>query len=446
MEINYEKELTFSINEKKINEIINFVLSPNFMINNVRHIVNKVKISPAVHFYFETDNNEKDVYKFKENRGKFILNEVQKANVQDSEKFFNIEMTEKTEYFNDKTLSFDNIISIIYKERMIIEYRQSRFKICFDKVVSVDPIKMIKQGTPYFFCEIEYENSDISFKEFIDKFNLEFITESKFLIGILENKVNLNVIIDNVSISNYLDTINSNCYSNFFDKFDAKYFFNNKNIEIELKIKNPKNSVRDSILKELDGDFFIEHEGISLIEDEYFDYSNLLLINNLSYRIRKTNHNKNRNLFFKIPLEDKELFSSRIECMTKFHNYDENEILKCDCYANKMLNNYLNNNISSKLVKVLEVQTSRDIYLIFNKKEERFLVGVLFFDESKFSCMNRSKVLNEIEFEIFNDCITQPNFMENFLLLNNIFNKYPIENTNKYLNAIRHLSLENSLL
>ncbi|MGB7605452.1 MAG: hypothetical protein WBL93_08230 [Lutisporaceae bacterium] len=444
MEINYEKELTFSINEDKINEIINFVISPDFVINNVRHIVNKVKISPAIHFYFETDNNEKDVYKFKENRGKFILNEVQKANVQESEKFFNIEMTEKTEYFSDKTISFDNIISLIYKERMIIEYRESRFKICFDKVVPVDPIKMIKQGAPYFFCEIEYENSDIPFNEIIDKFDLKFITESKFCIGMMENKVDLNGFIDTVGISNYLDTINSNCYSSFFEKFDAKYFFNNKNIEIELKIKNPENNIRSSILTELEKDFIVEHEGISLIEDEYFDYCNLLLTSNLSYRIRKTNHNKNRNLFFKIPLEDKELFSSRIECMTKFHNYDENEILKSGCYANKMLNNYLNCNISSKLVKVLEVQTSRDIYLIFNKKEKRFLVGVLFFDESKFSCMNKSKVLNEIEFEIFNDSITQPNFMENFLLLNNVFYKYPIDNTNKYINAIKHLNLENS--
>ncbi len=444
MKINYEKELTFTINEEKISEIINFVLSPNFMINNVRHIVNKVKISPAIHFYFETDNNEKDVYKFKDNRGKFILNEVQKVNVQEFEKFFNIEMTEKTEYYDDKTLSFDNIISILYKERMIIEYRQSRFKICFDKVVSVDPINMRKQGTPFFFCEIEYENSHISFNEIIDKFNLEFITESKFFIGILEKKVNLNGIIDIMGISNYLDTINSNCYSNFFEKFDAKYFFNNKNIELELKIKNPENSIRDNILKELEKDFFIEHEGLSLIEDEYFDYSNLLLSNNLSYRIRKTNHNKNRNLFFKIPLEDKELFSSRIEYMSKFHNYDENEILKSDCYANKMLNNYLNYNVSSKLIKVLEVQTTRDVYLLFNKKERRFLVGVLFFDESKFSCMNRSKVLNEIEFEIFNDSITQPNFMENFLLLNNVFYKYQIDNSNKYLNAIRHFNLENN--
>ena len=384
MQINYEKEKTFFLNEEAVSTFIKYIFSGNFIANGETHSASKVKILPAIHFYFWTDNNEKDVYKFKENRGKFILNQVKKSNVQEAENFFNIEVVEKIEYFDTEQIKFDNIYSVIYKERMVIDFREGGFKICFDRVTAVDPVNITATGEPHYFCEIEYENPGLSFNDVIKRIKLEYLDESKYYMGILSQKLSLNEMIVQKGISEYLDEINERCYSGYFEQFESKYYFNNQNTELELKIKNPAEHVENELIFELGKKFAIRDEGFNLIEDEYYDFNDILLNNNLSYRIRKTNNNQNRNMFFKVPLEDKGLFSSRTEYMSKFHGYDEDEITRSNCRTNRIMNKYLNYTISDKLVKTLDVKTNRHVLLMFNQGENVFLVGVLFFDESEF--------------------------------------------------------------
>ncbi len=447
MNINYEKEFTFYADEDVIKHIIKCVFEEDFKINGRKYVANKVKISPAIHFYFPTeDDDEKNVYKFKDYQGAFILSNVKKSIIQNDGKIINIEMSEKNEYYENEKMNFNNISSIIYKERMTIGFEKNDFRISFDRIVGVDPYNMRASSLPYYYFEIEFENTKSTFEEIVKKFNLNAIQEPKYVIGEFDESVNLNEIIHSQGISSYLNTLNDNLLSGYFDKFYTKYKFDGENVELELKIKNYTNDIKDTLINELKKVFTVIYEDHNLIEDEYFDVENILLINNLSYRIRKTHNNQRRNLFYKVPQTDKGLFSSRIEYMTKFHNYCNDEIINSGCRANNLLNKQFNRKLSSKLEKIADIKTNRDVFLVLNKEDPSFLVGMLSFDESECICdkyNNHSEFFKEIEFEIYNDCISQKNFKEIIASLNNIFGKYSIDNTNKYLNAMRKLALGN---
>jgi hypothetical protein len=384
MQINFEKEKTFIMNKEQVSDFIRYILGGDFVVGDERITANKVKIFSSIHFYFETKNNEKDVYKFKETRGKFILSRVKKLVVQESEKFFNIELTEKVEHLDEEQLRFDNIYSALYKERMMIDFRKRGFKISFDRVTAIHPIGFNLLGEPRYFCEIEYDDPANSFDNIIAKFKLEYLDESKYSMGILDPNLCLDRVVSEKGIYRYLDEMRQRCYSGFFEQFATQYYYYNKRTEIELKIKNPSERTVEELLFELTRQFVVSDGGVSFATDEYYDYNDILLVNNLSYRIRKIAETQDVDLFFKVPLEDKGLFSTRVEYISKFHGYDKGKILGCDCYSNKMLDRFLGCKVSDKLVKVLEAITSRQLFLLFDKSDAKFLVGVLLFDKSEF--------------------------------------------------------------
>lgn len=445
MKINYEIEKTYVLKEKEVKSIINNIINNKFIINNHSLSPTKVNILPTIHFYFETEEGKKDVYKFKLNEGKFILNKVNKSTINGENEFFNIEKIEKIEEIDDYKLDFKNIYSFIYKEKMLINFSDQGFSICFDKVSAIDPVSMCVKGDSYYFCEIEHTDPNFEIKQLVSNYNLDPITQSKFYIGIMENKVSLESIIKKEEgLTNYLFALNDNCYSGFFEQFRIRYLFYSANTELELKIKNPSNNIEKKLINELKEKFIIMDEGSSILEDIYYDYNNILLMNNCSYRIRKTDKNITnvprafkKNLFFKVPLEDKGVFSTRIEHMCKFNNYMEEEIISSDCKVNKIVNEFFKCNISNKLLKVLDVKTVRRYFLLYNLNNDIDLVGMLTFDVSDYVMDNKKITMNEVEFELFNDNITQLNFLDNFKFLNSIFYKYEIDNSNKYLYARR---------
>lgn len=447
MKINYEKEKTFIIEKKDVITIINDIFNKNFLIENKKQLVRKVDISPSIHFYFETDEHKKDVYKFKMNHGKFILNKVKKSTILGEKEFFNIEKIEKIEEIDDYKIDLNNVYSVIYKERMVIDFDNREFKMCFDRVTAIDPIKMCKIGKDYYFCEIEYTNPEYEVEKLLEMYKVKPITESKYFLGVFGNKLYLNKVFERNGLSEYLENINKHCYSAFFEQFRTRYCFYNKNIELELKIKNPPANMEEDVLTALNNKFLILDEGSSIIEDKYYDYNDLLLINNCSYRIRKTDKNitnvpreTKRNLFFKVPHGNKGIFSIRIEHMNKFNNYSEYEITNGDCRVNKILNQYLGCNISNHLVNVLDVKTNRRYFLLFDKDDVTDLIGMLTFDVSEYTMGDKKLSANEVELELFNDNITRASFMENYNFINSVFYKYPIDNSNKYLYARRCFS------
>ena len=446
MSINYEKEITFCIDESTIAKLVHYIFEEGIYINGFTYTANKVKMNCGIHFYFHSEGDTKKVYKFKDYQGSFVLNCVNKSLVQNKRRMCNIENIEKNEYYNNELLSFQGVFSVLHKERMTISFSEKDFRISFDKVVGVNPYTMAAASEPYYYLEIEFSDRTISFEALINKFQLHEIQQPKYIIGILDEKSanDLDNWISQQDITDYLDTINRNICCNFFDKYHTRYYFDGKNIELEVKIKNYTEQMKNKLLQDLREHFVVLYEDAYRLEDEYYDAHNILLLSNLSYRIRKTHNNQRRNLFLKVPMTNKGIYSSRIEYMTKFHNYSTDEIVSCSCSVNDQLNAYFNCNISQELKKVGNINTVRDVYLVLNIGDPEYLIGTLSFDETTYICDTTKEEItfNEIEFEIYNDCLTYHDVNKNLSNINQIMSKYSISNSNKYLNANQLLAIK----
>ena len=431
---NFEKEVTYNVSEEKIKQLVHRIFYDNFYICDTKYIPNKVKISSAVHFYFAFNSDDKYVYKFKEYQGDYILNRVKKTTVQSDNNIVNVERIEKDEYYDDN-LDFDNVLSTIFKERMTVFFENKDLKISFDRVVGFDYNTLNQVKNAQYYLEIEYNNVK-DFDTFSKEFLLEKIEKPKYLLGIYRLPQNLRSKVRTVGIKEYLKSINKKLNTGFFENINKKYYYNNRNIELELKIKDYDHNVEHKLISDLKQHFEIVFEDENLIHDEYYDYDDMLYNNKLSYRIRNAHNNQRKNLFFKVPNIDKGIFSSRIEYMSKFQDYTHSEILQSKCNANLMVNKYFNFEINQKLKSIATIDTKRKVYLVLNREKPQFLIGMLSFDNINYTANDNNKItLKEIEFELYNNCLLSENYSDIYDNICKIFGNYKIDNRNKYVYA-----------